>query len=98
MDQVRGLLEDKKKNIKNEHPAVLFSAKALDDVKARADQCLIIFWRIKDVIIRKRESRDFEEQLANRLDTLNKGIAGRIDQKLPRLDSLQVLSRLECLK
>jgi hypothetical protein len=98
MEQVHGLLEDEKKNIAKGHPAVLFSTKALLEVKSRADQCLILFWRIEAVITKKRESRDFEDQLADRLNAFNKGIATCNEPKLPRLDSHRVLSMLECLK
>lgn len=98
MDQVRGLLEEEKKNIEKGHPAILFSTKALLDVKGRADQCLIIFWRIEAAIMKKREPRDFEEQLAIRLDAFNRRIAETTEPKIPRLDSNRALSKLECLK
>jgi hypothetical protein len=98
MDQVRGLLEDEKKNIENGHMAMLFNTKALDDVKGRADQCLIIFWRIETAIIKKREARDFEEQLAERLEAFNADIKAKKEPKLAKLDTHRIFSKLECLK
>lgn len=98
MDQVRDLLKDEKRNIEKGHPATLFSAKALDDVKGRADQCLIIFWQIEAAITKKREARNFEDELAERLDAFNQVITSTAEPKLPRLDIHQVLSRLESLK
>jgi hypothetical protein len=70
LNQVHGTLAEECDNLKQKGRAILFSAKAIDDVKGTADKCLLIFWRIEATITSKSGSK-LEEELVRRLIAFN---------------------------
>ena len=98
MNQVHGLIDDEKESIEGGGKPILFSYKALGDVKKTADQCLILFWRIEATITKTDDSKCLEKKLERELHIFNENINAKTDSRLRKLDSVLVLSKLECLR
>jgi hypothetical protein len=98
MDQVRGLLDDENERIAQDGKAVLFSVKALEDIKGIVDQCLIIFWKIEATITNKSDSKFLDQDISRRLVIFNDEVKAKKASKLLKLDSMLVLTKMQCLR
>lgn len=98
MDQVRGLLGDENERKALGGGAVLFSAKALEDIKGIADQCLVLFWKIEATITNKSDSKSFDQEVLGELATFNDKLKTEKASKLLKLDSMLVLTKMQCLR
>ncbi|KAH6691118.1 hypothetical protein BKA61DRAFT_283800, partial [Leptodontidium sp. MPI-SDFR-AT-0119] len=70
LELVHDFLKEECKHLEQKGQALLFSPKAITDVKRTADGCLMIFWRIEATITCKAGPK-FESILAQRLDLFN---------------------------
>jgi hypothetical protein len=96
LNQLVGILDDELENVKNSKPRLL-SDKAVEFIKERADQSLVVFWRIDQQLRKRRELRDFEESLVEKLVGFNEQVKEK-KYRLERLDSMGLLIRLESRK
>jgi hypothetical protein len=86
LNQVHGILAEECENLERKGRAILFSAKAIDDVKGAADKCLLIFWRIEATITSKSGSK-LEEELIKRLNAFNQELGTKKGPSPIRVDS-----------
>lgn len=76
----------------------LFSAKALEDIKAIVDQCLRLYWKVEAAIMNNSESKLLDQEIATKLAIFNDEIKAKKSSKLLQLNTNLVLTRLECLR
>jgi len=97
LNQLVGILDDEIDDVEDSKPRQL-SDKAVEFIKERADQALVLFWRTENVLMKRREPRNFEERLVERLVGFNDEVKEKKKGSLERLDSMGLLIRLEDLK
>jgi hypothetical protein len=74
LNQIHGILAKECENLERKGRAILFSTKAIDDVKSSADKCLLIYWRVEGAITSQSGSQ-FEDDLIKRLDSFNQELS-----------------------
>jgi hypothetical protein len=94
MNQVRSFLDEERDNVESGGKTVLFSDKALRDVKNALDHCLALFWRIECTLLNKPSPKQIDEEIKKRLDTFNKQIIEKKNPETPTLNENLVLKRL----
>jgi hypothetical protein len=99
LNQVHGILVEECEYRERKGRAILFSAKAIEDVRGTADKCLIIFWRIEATIANKTTRSNFEEQLNERLKKFNEELSKKKHPDPLNVDTTSIsLSRWERLR
>ncbi|KAG4432921.1 hypothetical protein IFR05_011592 [Cadophora sp. M221] len=95
LNLVHDFLKEECQHLEQKGQALLFSPKAITDVKRIADGCLMIFWRIEATITCKAGSK-FESTLAERLDLFNVELSKEdrgpvvLDPELSKLNLSQI--------
>ncbi|KAK0108827.1 hypothetical protein ONS96_002669 [Cadophora gregata f. sp. sojae] len=97
LESVHGFLAEECKHLEEKGQAILFSEKAITDVKGTADKCLIIFWRIEAAITSKKTGSKFESTLIERLELFNAALCKEQLQPVfpdPELTKLSTWGRI----
>jgi len=97
LSQLVTFLDDEVYDVEDGKPGLL-TPKAVRFIKERADQCLVLFWRIEHALGKRNETRGFEERLIDQLHDFNEELKENKLGRVPRLDSMQVLMNLESRK
>lgn len=92
------VLLDKEDKRRAEKIKPIFTAEALRNIKDHSDQCLTIFWRIEALITNKLEDNLLEKDIAVKLAIFNSDSRSVNKSKVLELDSLGVLTKMQCLK
>lgn len=85
LNRIHELLQKECDIIANKGTTLLFSPKALDDLKDTANKCLLVFWRIEGTITNQCGT-SFEEGLALRLLEFNKQVLGNSQRAVVNID------------
>jgi len=97
LEQVRGFLEDEKKNFDSEGKLKLFSIEALATIETTANKCLKIFWRIEASVLNKSSS-DLEEKISKSLALFHEELRVKKQPPVLKLDPECKLSRRQRFK
>ncbi|KAL3423684.1 hypothetical protein PVAG01_05431 [Phlyctema vagabunda] len=97
MKEIYGLLNDEKKNIEREGKSILFSIEGIQQLRATADSCLLLFWKI-EATIANRSERNLDEKLQRRLRQFRREIETTTKSKIAKPNQNLVLSTRDRLR
>lgn len=92
LHQLHDLLKKEFENLEKGRASLLFTPKALDDVKDTADKCMIIFWRIEGTIKNECDAK-FEKGLGQKLVDFNKQLQDNIQPEPIKIEGSWTIRR-----